>query len=354
MENKYIGSGQAAVMLTMFAVFCYSCMNIYGAADDMLINSVVTAVSLAVLAVPVVILGSLYSKSVPELMFENNRFSAFILSFVYIIYFVSVSAHFLKCYAYFVTDRYFEETDEITAAILLGLVCIYISHTGAETVCRMSTVLLFLLTITSVIFIVNGWNDIIAYNINDLIPKKLSLNELSADGIFPAAASGTVCLCILCKNTGKRTRKSTYLGIFGIFAASTAIIYGISAVIGDYLPATEYPWLDAVIYSSRETTFRPDGIFFLLWTVTAASVISLLCSCGGHCISCILPKLRCSGTVSGILAISAAVISIITESDICSMIYASPLAVIILLSVIPLILLLLPKTRKNNLRRHDK
>ena len=346
MENKYIGSGQTAVILTMFSVFCYACMNIFRAADEMLINAVVTAAVLSVLSIPMVILGTKYSKSIIELTAEHNKITGIVISLIYISYFISAAADFLKRYAYFVTDRYFTEANEITAVILLGLVCIYISHTGIETVCRMSTVLLFLLTVTSVIFAVNGWKDITSYNINNLIPQKLTFDELYIDGLFPTAAAGAVCLCIICRSTGSRTRKGTYLGILGILAAGAAIIYGVSAVIGDYLPASEYPWLDAVIYSAREMSFRPDGIFFLLWTVSAAAVVSLLCSCGSHCIGCIFPKFRFGGTAAGILTITAAVVSILTETDICSLIYRFPLSPVILLAVIPLLLLIISSTPK--------
>ena len=101
---------------------------------------------------------------------------------------------------------------------------------------------------------------------------------------------------------------------------------------------------DAVIYASRQMSFRPDGAFFMLWTIIAAAVSSLMCACAGHSLTAAVPKFRWWGILTAALALIGA------EAELWGIsvgsIYRSPVCAFILVGAIPLALIFIPKKRR--------
>lgn len=342
MKMTYIGRGQTAVMLTLFGViFCVlnTSLNDIGTS---LADISVSVMLLAVMLIPLAILSMSGEKSVPELCTQNLGFMGRVINILFFIYFITAAANILKRFSEFVSERYFPEANTAVCILMLGAVCIYIAHTGAETVCRMSTVLLFMLCALSVIFLLGAWKDILAFDCTSVTVPNLSL-ERGFSGLFPIGAAGCTCLCVMCGGMGKRTRSAAYGGIAAMLAAAALITSAEYMTLVGYVNVSEYPLADSVIYAARERTFRNDGLFFSLWTVMSAAVISLLCACGGHSLRQAIPAVKIEGLVSGITAVICALSELYFNLTFCKMIYENPLPPLILIAAVPLILLMFKK-----------
>lgn len=350
MEKKYVGAGQTAVMLSLFGVLYCVCFGSFTDVGAMLVNSVASVLAAGVLVIPLVILslkedGSLFERA------ARVKSVFRVIALPYAVYFICAGADFLKKYSYFVSERYFTEGGVILTAVLMGAVCLYISHAGAETVCRMSTVLLFMTAVTSVFYLWAGYRDIAEFDLGSIVPEKISVSDNCFNGLFSAAAAGSMCISVLCGGMGKNTRKGAYLGLVAMLIASAAVIFAAGTVMSDYINVSEYPAADAVIYVSRRMSFRPDGIFFALWTVSAAAVISLLGACSGHCVKTVFPKIKGEGLVSAAAVTAAAAAGVYFNSDICGVLYSQPWVNAVLLFAVPLVMLIICKTGKKTAKK---
>lgn len=345
MKLSFIGKGQAAVMLTVFGVIFCVLNRAYTDMGTALGDTAVSVMILAVLLIPLAILAAGSEQSVPSLAAERLGLFGRIINILFFIYFITTAGDILKRYSEFVSQRYFTEVNAAVCVIMLGAVCIYIAHTGIETVCRMSTVLIFMLALLSVIFLIGSYKDIMSYDYSSVTMPKLSV-ERGFKGLFPIGAAGCVCLSVMCGGMGKNTRCGAYGGIAAMLIASVLITGAVFVTLGGYTAVSEYPLADSVIYASRGGTFRNDGLFFSIWTVMCSAVISLLAACGGHSLRAAVPRVRAEGIIGGGAAVLCALAEIFTGVSFCETIVNSPLPPIILISAVPLIILIFGKGKK--------
>lgn len=308
----------------------------------MLSNAVSAVILIALALIPLVILIKDGSGSVPQIAVMRTGFIGRLISVLYSIFFISAAADFIAKYSVFVSERYFEASAAV-CAVFLGLICGYISHTGAETVSRMSTVLIFMLILTGAAYVISGFGDIISYDYAKIVPESISLSG-GLEGIFPVAAAGAAALCILSGGLGKRTRAGVFGGAAAMLIALSLVIIGVWAVLDDFVFASDYPMADAVIYASRQMSFRPDGAFFMLWTIIAAAVSSIMCACAGHSLTAAVPKFRWWGILTAALALIGAEAELWGISA--GSIYRSPVCAFILVGAIPLALIFTPEKRR--------
>lgn len=342
MKTEYIGRGQAAVMLALFGVLFGVLNREWISVGVGLADTAVSALILAAAVIPLAVLSGKYEGSVPKLCAERLGFLGRVINILFLVYFIAASGTVLGEYGKFVSERYFPEAGSAVCIIMLGLVCIYISHTGAETVCRMSTVLLFMLVLTSAVFLFGAWRDICGFDFSSVTVPKLSLSR-GFGGIFPMGAAGCACLCVMNWGLGNRTRCGAYGGIAAMLAAASGITAAVWFTLGDYVHSSEYPLTDSIIYAAREGTFRNDGLFFSLWTVIAAAVISLLAACGGHALKCAVPKIKWEGIISGLGAVLCALWGMYSEVSFCKILFENPVPSLILIFAVPIILLIFGK-----------
>lgn len=342
MKMSYIGRGQAAVMLTLFGVLFCVLNGVWENLGAMLADSVVSALILAVMLIPLAVLSVGREGSVPELCAESLGFFGRVINILFFVYFAAAAAEILGKYGRFVSERYFTEASLAVCVIMLGAVCIYIAFTGTETVCRMSTVLLFMLALTSAVFLFGAWREIVSFDYSSVSAPKLSLSR-GFGGLFPMGAAGCVCLCVMSGGLGRRTRCGAYGGLAAMLLAAVLITAAVWISLGEYVHTSEYPLTDSVIYAARGGTFRNDGLFFSLWTVMSAAVISLLCSCGGHSLKWAVPAVKGEGMISGIAAVIFALSGIYFEFPFCGMIFRSPVSAVVLTFAVPLIILIFGK-----------
>lgn len=345
MKLSFIGKGQAAVMLTVFGVIYCVLNRAYTDMGTALGDIAVSVMLLAVMLIPLAVLAGTGEKSVPQLAADRLGIFGKFIDILFFIYFTAAAGNILKSYSQFVSERYFTEAGAAVCVIMLGAVCVYIAHTGVETVCRMSTVLVFMLALLSVIFVIGSYRDILSFDYGSVTAPKLSV-ERGFKGLFPVGAAGCVCLGVMCGGMGKHTRCGAYGGCAAMLGASALITAAVFVTLGGYTAVSEYPLADSVIYASRGGTFRNDGLFFSIWTVMCSAVISLLAACGGHSLRAAVPKIRAEGLIGGGAAVLCALAEIFTGVSFCKTVAGSPLPPIILISAVPLIIMIFGKGKR--------
>lgn len=340
-NNKYIAPSQAIILTAAFGIFYVLCGGGLSSVGAALSNAVSSAVLMGLLLIPLALLMRNGKDSVPLAAADRLGVFGKALCLLYTVYFISAASAFLTQYGAFVSERYLRELSPLAPVIMLGAVCGYISCTGIETVCRMSTAILFMLAVTGIAFAINGLPDIISRDYENIVPERISL---SFEGLFPVCAAAAAALCVMCGGLGKNTRKAAFGGAAAILAAAALAAAGVFAVLGNYAYTLEYPLADAVIYAFREMSFRPDGAFFILWTIIAAGMISLMCGCGGHALKAAFPRLKGVGIIAAAAALICSIISLYGFDT--GLIYRSPLWAVSISGAVPLILILIPQKRR--------
>lgn len=321
-RNEYFSQSSLAVMTAAFGVLYCVFFADFHSFGELLTNIAASGVLLALLLIPSALTGD--SGAVLSGKTALHKAAAVL----YLIYFVSAGAYILKGYSVFAAERYMKGMPIWVCIIFTGAVCAYISETGTAAVCRMSTVIASLSVFLALGFVIFAANDI---SVPHTDMPKIGFGS-ALGGIFPIAAAG-----LICTTSRGSCRKGSYLGLALLMLAAAFMISGILLVAGDFAVLTEYPAVEAVIYSARELSFRTDGSYFSLWTLISTAVVSLCCACGGDTLKCIFPKLRLSGVITAAVAAGAAVTSAVAGLDVCGMIFASPLWAVLLLTIFPLI-----------------
>lgn len=349
MNVKYIGRGQTAVMLSLFGVLYCVLAAAYKPIEQMLADTVSSVILLGIMLIPLAVLTAGGSGSVTERCVSDLGFFGRIINAVYFIYFAAAASEILRRYGIYASERYFSEGGAAVCIVLIGAVCAYISQTGAETVCRMSTVLMALLLLTSAVFALGA-----AKSVDGTVLGSGRLSPISLSGgfgeFFSFGAAGCACLCVMCKGLGKRTRGGAYGGAAAMLGAAAIIIFAVSVTVGDYITAAEYPLTDAVIYASRQSTFRNDGMFFTLWTVICTAAVSLLCACGGNALRCTIPAVKGEGALSAAAAVICAFTGVMAKVNIGAPIFNSPWLAVILTAAVPLGIIICERTAKKGVR----
>lgn len=330
-------------MTVIFGLIYCNIAAVYSDSGSMLADIISSSLAAAVLAVPTALFANKTDNSVYNTVTEHSKALGTIFSVIYLLYYLSASVYLIRVFAEFVSSCYLQGASLLVCAVLSGIVCTYISWTGTEAVCRMSTVIAFLFALTSILFLVFAADDIVLTGI-DL--NEIRLENISKNGIFPYISAAIICLCTVCKGSGKRTRKGIYFGISALLIISSAIIILINLVLGDYVYLSGYPSVDAVIYASRELSFRPDGLYFSFGTVILLAAAGFICSCGGGALKCIIPNVKLEGLFTGAAVTIIAAVEILFNINVCEYIFKQQLLIILLITVFPLVALLMSSSGK--------
>lgn len=330
-------------MTVIFGLIYCNIAAVYTNSSSMLADIISSSLAAAVLSVPPVLLANKTDNSVYNTAADRSKVLGTAFSAIYLIYYLSALVYLIRVFAEFVSSRYLHGTSPLVCAVLSGIVCTYISWTGTEAVCRMSTVIAFLFALTSILFLFFAADDIVT---TGLSASEIGLDNISKNGIFPYISAAIICLCSACKGSGKMTKKGVYFGISALLIISSAIVILISLVLGDYIYLSDYPSVDAVIYASRELSFRPDGLYFSFGTVILLAAAGFICSCCGGTLKCIIPNVKSEGLYTGAAVTIIASVEILFNINVCEYIFKQQLLIIALISVFPLIALLMSSSGK--------
>ncbi len=341
-KKSYADSLQLIVLTALFGTMFYLCSGRFESSGTMLAQLTVSVLTAAIGAIPLAIFSVRSKRGVSQALTAKNWLLGKSAAFLYLIYFLCAASELLKDYSIFTSERYISGYPAVVCVILAGIVCAYISWTGTEAVCRMSSVLALLFVLTAAVFVCLCLPDL---NVPEISAEAMTLAGLSGQGVTAYIFAAMITMCFLCKKAGSRTVKGIYIGLAVLLIICAALILGVFSVLGDFTPMTEYPVTDTVIYSSRRLTMRCDGLFYSVWTVGAAAVISLLCSCGADALKELIPKTKGSGLITAGTAAAIAAVSILTDINLCGIIFASPISWIVLLVLFPCCALLLKEKK---------
>ncbi|MDE6593671.1 MAG: hypothetical protein K2K57_11505 [Oscillospiraceae bacterium] len=336
---KYISPGQMIILFGAAGAL-YAGIGVYGDLSQMLINAVLSAIITAAAAIPLCI----FSAKTPDTdlgegIAERGVALRIICGILLAVYFLSGAAHILGKFGKFANERIFPEGNIYLCITLVGLVCIYAAHTGAQAISRMTTLIFALFLLGLIMLLIGGRGDLALSAVN-LTPKAVSFGDVLGNGemtgLLPIFAAGAITSSMLCKNAGKGLRCGLYGGLAAMLAVSAGLITIVWALLGDFTRMTEYPALDAAVYCGRRFTFSFHGLFYALWIIAAAALLSMLMTCAGQALVWIFPKIKYSGAIAAAAALVIALIEALTAS-VAERIFNDPVFAAVLLIVLPLI-----------------
>ncbi len=275
-KEHQISFGQFLIVLLICRIFTLMTFSSEYSHSIQIPAAVISIIIQAIILIPIVIFGKLYPhKDVSEVICEKNGFFGYVVTLLYLIFFIFYTINIVLCFMEFLTLRFFPEENNISMLLILMAVCIYCGYCGIEGISRSSSIVLVLFIIMLIIMAISSASnfDILNFysykNKNDLLGAVLE--DLARNSEITAAA-------FLIKNVKSRIRCALY----GLLAAKLTVTEIISAmiisVLGDYAQFTKYPFLSVGSYAGVGIFQRYDSLYLILWTISAVITISLFIS----------------------------------------------------------------------------
>lgn len=340
-QAKYISPGQIMILFGSAGALYAGICGVYGTLSEMLANAVLSAVITAAAAIPLCIFSAKSpGADMTEGIAKRGRALGIIACALLIVYFISGATHILEKFGEFAVERIFPEGNIYLCIVLTGLVCIYAAHTGTQAISRMTTLIFALFILAAAMLLIGGHNDL-ALSSESLAPKEITLGSVfrrgEMTGIFPIFAAGAITASMLCKNAGKGLRKGLYGGMAAMLIVGAGLIIAVWAALGDFTQMTEYPALDAAVYCGRRFTFSFHGLFYALWIIAAAALLSMLMACAGQAFKGIFPKIGYPGAAAALAALIIALTETFANVFVTVHIFKSPIYAAVLLIILPLL-----------------
>ncbi len=337
---KYISPGQMIILFGAAGALYAGICGVYGSLPHMLTNAVLSAIITAAAAIPLCIFSAKNPDTDPgERIAEKSVALRTICGISLAVYFLSGAAHILGKFGEFASERIFPEGNIYLCITLVGLVCIYAAHTGTQAISRMTTLIFALFLLGLIMLLIGGREDFSLSQVS-LAPQPISFGDVLGNGemtgLMPIFAAGAITASMLCKNAGKGLRCGLYGGLAAMLAVSAGLITMVWALLGDFTPMTEYPALDAAVYCGRRFTFSFHGLFYALWIIAAAALLSLLMACAGQAFVWVFPKMKYSGAIAAAVALVIALTEALT-APVAGRIFNDPVFAAVLLVALPLI-----------------
>ncbi len=287
-KTREISVSQIIIILTLFSVLnCVLFTDTRAALSNMLIYLAMGTLAISLLLIPNIFV-SREKGGVIGVIKEHTKSIALIAALLYAIYLSAVAGEYLSRFSDFAFVNYFNEGNPCICTLLLAAVCLYGAYSGEKSICRTGTLLLIYAAVLTVLLAIFSCKDIASYK-----PTQIFTSDPDSSVIMGISA-GAVVLCVLPNIQGgkKRLCASVYGSVAAMFAAAVILISAVCMILGSGRGISDYPIYDAVIYGMRDITIRCDGAFFLLWTIIAVAVISLLLSAASGAVKTIFPKAK--------------------------------------------------------------
>lgn len=349
-KTQKIGWGQFLLLLFMCRVFTLMTFAPASAnSGDLTLQmtaAVISTVIQAVLMIPIVLL----KKSVTETALEKNRFCGILTAAVYLLFFLFYAVNSLLHFQKFLSARFFRHSGSIIMLAVLLAVCVYCACLGVEALGRSGVLLFWLFLAALVIMVLYSAQD---FDITNLIFGKLEEKNLFTAVMDDIARNGEICAAAF---LAKHVRDKLRCGVYGLLASKLILIEAvtllITAVLGDFARLTDYPFLTVGTFGGTGFIQRGDALYLIVWTVTAVINISLFLHISAGLIAEVFPKIKFSASIAAVIVFAAAAALTLTGAELSERGFRllSGCSIILLTGVIPLIYLLLNKSKgaKNN------
>lgn len=296
----------------------------------------VSALIQAVIAIPLVMLNN------PENGFKRGFWGIF-CRILYCIFFLATASNVILESFGFLEKQFYRNAGKVGVCITLAVLCGYCAYLGIEGLARSSAVMLtvfFIVTIALILLSV-GRSDLSVFMDRSFVytgqlPKAV-YRDLSRGGEIVAAV-------FLAGYSKENIRKPLYTFIAVKLIVTCGIIFAVGAIAGRFAYITDFPFMSLSAFADNVLFGRTDAVFMALLIISGI-------------ISAAFYMLIASELICGIFDVkgrkvllsfpTAAVICILlTFADGYADILCSFVPILLLFTIIPLIILLLNRRKK--------
>ena len=315
-----------------------------------IIASVIATVIQAIAVIPLILFSKAYpEQTVTAAVMKKNKFWGYIVSIVYLLFFLTYTINSVLHFIKFLNDRFFPESNVTIMMIILLAVGVYCAHCGIEGISRSSVIVFVLFIIMLFIMVITASQNfsMINYYAADYDDNLFNavMEDLSRNSEIVVAA-------FVVKNIKSCFKCSIYGFLASKLIITELITMLIIGVLGDFAKLTDYPFMTVGSYAGTELFQRNDSLYLILWTIIAVINISLFMYISAGLTEEIIPKIKLKSTIIAAIVFLAALPFVIGEIDFALIrdYTCGGVMSIILIGIIPLILYM---TKKGN-KEHEK
>ncbi len=358
--NKKISGNQLFILIFIVGIFKTITYNPFEYASFF---QIILTVSLSflinsVLLIPVFIISYHNpNESIITIFSNKNKFLGKIISAIYLVYFLLVTIRATRQFGYFMKEM-FPTVAEMAVVIAIISICgLYAAILGIEAISRSAGIIFIISIIIFISFILTSLNYADFSNLYDAVPKNSS--ESTSFFTFLSREIATFIeltpLLFLISNI-KNAKTDFNKGITKFLIVKFLTVIGIftltALVFGGYAKNSGYPFFRLGSLSSTYFVERYDGVYMILWILTAVTTISYFLYSAKECSGVIFKnKITQKNILTTIFAIITATSSILLsgQSDKLEEVYNeyfSAIYLIFLIFIIPLFALILGKNSR--------
>lgn len=293
--NK-ISYGQLFTLLTALKAFSLICSGRPADTEQML-GAAISVILQMMAAIPMLML---YRKK--NFSLKNEMLLGKLGKLLYSLFFILWGAVSLTDLWGVTTSVYFPVDSSFKCAVLIGIVCLYISFLGISATARSSTAIFGLLIFSIAVLAIGAYPKI---ELSNLLP------DVSGRGVISSAVddfctSGDLpVLFVLLEYTKTSRSKGTSLFFIGKLVLIELVSFIEITVLGRIMDISDYPFFSAGAHSQPFSVQRSDALYMILFTMLCVISITLLLSLTSVLVKEIIPGFKYSAVLSIVLMLSA-------------------------------------------------
>lgn len=271
-----------------------------------MVGLLISTVLQALIVIPILYLNKVYSgKSICEIAYSKGNIVGFLVSLIYLLFFIILGINCVSQFSTFITDVFFPQSSIILGAILLLVSGVYAAYKGLEGIGRSATIV-FVIFLSLLIFLFfSSWEGMNILNYAPVI-------GLKAKQIWSAVVNDMyrsnelVAIAVLLPYVNNM-RKGTYYAIAGKLIMLEVITFFMITVLGGYANEITFPFFSLGSYSSKNVIERMDAIYLIAWVLTAIINISVIIIMLSDILKNIYKKLKYAEIIGGVAVLGGSV-----------------------------------------------
>ncbi len=350
--NK-ISGGQLLVLLLCCRIFRLMTFNPFENTSGtvVILSVIISAIVEVIIVIPLIVFSTkCQGKSVGEVAFERSKVFGVIISLIYTIFFVMASARVARYFTLFIGEAFPNIKGKGFISALFILLALYGAMLGIEALGR-SSVFVFVLFVGMFVLMIATSNE-------DVDFLNFSMIELyEPNSIFKATVreigmnSELSMLAVLIPHLKGNFKKTTYSYICIKVIVVEVILFFCTAILGSYLKITKLPLFAVGAYSKTNIIERFDAIYLVVWTLCGAISLGVTLFIVDSCTRNVLKKSKGRTIISAtaLLAFLLTFLFSVKKSSLDRIFdeFINAVIVVILACVLPLIVVLLSKSKKS-------
>ncbi len=315
-----------------------------------MIGTVVSTLIQAAIVIPIIIFQQKFQNENPcTLALSRSKPLGIFVTLLYMLYFALVIFYVIGTFTYFM-DYYFSDyIPRIMIVISSAAAAVYVGKMNTGVIGKTGAVVFALFLFFTATLVISSLENFSTVNFH------LADNDVSG-GIWQAAKgelsrnADLIFLVFLLPDLKGKVGKSSAVFLAVRFALVEIIMGFVTIILGDYTMYSKLPFFSLAAYSKTSIIERYDAAIMSVWVMLAIIKLGMYVHCTARCVKYTLPKLSfvTSAIIASAVPAAASLFYLIPHKwETIAYSSVSSIPLIILAAVVPLLMILFMRGRKN-------